>query len=98
MIAHDALKYAQRSLFPHFGKMKVRQVTQMELTSWRIALKLGRDSARNRRTATTREWNTVLFTLKAKIVKSKNVRVLTCRNSKQLFYELVWWVHEHWIG
>ena len=78
--------------------MKVRQVTKMELTSWRIALKLGRDSARNRRTATTREWNTVLFTLKAKIVKSKNVRVLTCRNSKQLFYELVWWVHEHWIG
>ena len=89
MIAHDALKYTQRSLFPHFGKMKVRQVTQMELTSWRIALKLGRDSARNRRTATTRERNTVLFTLKAKIVNSGKCNglysKLTCRNSKQIF-------------
>ena len=57
--------------------MNVRQVTKMELTSWRIALKLGRDSARNRRTATTKERNTVLFTLKPKIVKSRNVRVFT---------------------
>ena len=55
--------------------MKVRQVTKMELTSWRIALKLGRDSARNRRTATTRERNTVLFTLKAKIANSRNEQV-----------------------
>ena len=57
--------------------MKVRQVTKMELTSWRIALKLGRDSARNRRTATTRERNTILFRLKAKIGNSRNVTVFT---------------------
>ena len=36
----------------------------MELTSWRIALKLGRDSARKRSIATTRERKTVLFRLK----------------------------------
>ena len=37
----------------------------MELTSWRIALKLGRDSARKRSIATTRERKTVLFRLKS---------------------------------
>ena len=48
--------------------MKVRQVTKMELTSWRMALKLGRDSARNSRMATIRERKTVRFTLNAKFV------------------------------
>ena len=48
--------------------MKVRQVTKIELTSWRMALKLGRDSARKRRIATMRERKTVRFTLNAKFV------------------------------
>ena len=53
--------------------MKVRQVTKMELTSWRMALKLGRDSARKRRIATIRERKTVRFTLKAKILLVSNL-------------------------
>ena len=66
----------------------MRQVTNTELISWRMALKLGMDSAMKVRTSITLLRNTIRFPLP----------VAGRLNAEDVLKELVGRIQEHWVG